>query len=97
MQKLYIMKRVIKIPLFILCFGLFNISCEDILTEEPESFLTPGTFPANEKDAIAATNAAYSRLYSSIISFYYAFTPSDVAFQGRHNMRPVSYFTNLTS
>lgn len=90
------MKRIIQIPFFLLCLGLLNISCEDILTEEPKSFLTPGNFPANEKDAIAATNAAYSRLYGNIISFYYAFTPSDVAFQGRHNTRPVSYFTNLT-
>lgn len=91
------MKKIVQIPIFLLCLGLLNISCEDILTEKPQSFLTPGTFPANEKDAIAATNAAYSRLYGNIISFYYAFTPSDVAFQGRHNTRPVSYFTNLTS
>ncbi len=88
--------------IFILLIGVISLtvvytSCSDILTEEPQSFLTPGSFPATEKDAIAATNAAYSRLYSSIISFYYAFTPSDVAFQGRHNTRPVSYFVNLTS
>lgn len=92
------MKNLIKYR-FLLCSCLLLLftSCEDILTEEPTSFLTPGTFPSNEKDAIAATNAAYSRLYSSIISFYYAFTPSDIAFQGRHNTRPVSYFTNLNS
>ncbi|MFT4567666.1 MAG: hypothetical protein ACI9FN_002633 [Saprospiraceae bacterium] len=88
--------------IFILFIGVIGLtvvytSCSDILTEEPRSFLTPGSFPATEKDAIAATNAAYSRLYSSIISFYYAFTPSDVAFQGRHNTRPVSYFVNLTA
>jgi len=88
-----VLKYLFLLPSLVLCLG----SCQDILTEEPKSFLTPGNFPANEKDAIAATNAAYSRLYSSIISFYYAFTPSDVAFQGRHNTRPVSYFTNLTS
>ncbi|MCK5372307.1 MAG: RagB/SusD family nutrient uptake outer membrane protein, partial [Cyclobacteriaceae bacterium] len=57
----------------------------------------PGSFPANEKDAIAATDAAYTKLHSSIISFYYGFTPSDIAFQGQHNMRPVSWFINLTS
>lgn len=91
------MKNIARIPLLILALSLLTMSCEDILTEEPVSFLTPGTFPANEKDAVAATNAAYSRLYSSIISFYYAFTPSDIAYQGRHNMRPVSYFVNLNS
>lgn len=91
------MKNIIKFPIIFLSMLVLFASCQDILTEEPTSFLTPGTFPANEKDAIAATNAAYSRLYGSIISFYYAFTPSDIAFQGRHNTRPVSYFTNLTS
>lgn len=91
------MNRAFQYPVLLLSLVLFFASCQDILTEEPTSFLTPGTFPASEKDAVAATNAAYSRLYSNIISFYYAFTPSDVAFQGRHNTRPVSYFTNLTS
>lgn len=91
------MNSVFKYSFLLLCLLVVLPSCKDILTEEPTSFLTPGTFPANEKDAIAATNAAYSRLYGSIISFYYAFTPSDVSFQGRHNTRPVSYFTNLTS
>lgn len=91
------MNSVFKYSFLLLSFLVVFASCKDILTEEPTSFLTPGTFPANEKDAIAATNAAYSRLYSSVISFYYAFTPSDVSFQGRHNTRPVSYFTNLTS
>ncbi len=80
----------------LLLLALSAWSCKDILTEEPKSFLTPGTFPSNEKDAVAATNAAYSRLQNSIISFYYAFTPSDIAYQGMHNQRPVSYFTNLT-
>lgn len=72
-------------------------SCEDIITEVPQDFLVPGSFPANEKDAVAATDAAYTKLHSSIISFYYGFTPSDIAFQGQHNMRPVSWFINLTS
>lgn len=76
---------------------MVGTSCEDIITEVPKSFLVPGTFPANEKDAVAATVAAYTKLHSSIISFYYGFTPSDIAFQGQHNMRPVSWFINLTS
>ncbi len=73
-----------------------SISCQDIITETPKDFLVPGDFPANEKDAIAATDAAYTKLHSNIISFYYGFTPSDIAFQGQHNMRPVSWFINLT-
>ena len=91
------MKKIYKIYLFIFVFSFSASSCEDILTEEPASFLTPGTFPANEKDAMAALTAAYSRLQSSIITFYYSFTPSDIAFQGYHNKRPSSYFVNLTS
>ena len=76
--------------------SFLSLSCEDIITEEPKDFLVPGSFPASEKDAIAATNAAYTKLHSSIISFYYGFTPSDIAFQGQHNRRPVSWFINLT-
>ncbi|WP_020531149.1 RagB/SusD family nutrient uptake outer membrane protein [Flexithrix dorotheae] len=91
------MKKIYKIHLILLLFCFSGTSCEDILTEEPKSFLTPGTFPANEKDATAAVNAAYSRLNSSIITWYYSFTPSDIAFQGFHNKRPSSYFTNLNS
>ncbi|MDN5213767.1 RagB/SusD family nutrient uptake outer membrane protein [Fulvivirgaceae bacterium BMA12] len=91
------MKKILQIFIITLVLGAVLSSCEDILTEKPTSFLTPGTFPGSEKDAVAATNAAYSRLYSTIISFYYSFTPSDVAFQGQHNTRPVSYFVNLTS
>jgi hypothetical protein len=84
------------IYLILIIVGITSISCEDIITEEPKDFLVPGSFPASEKDAIAATNAAYTKLHSSIISYYYGFTPSDIAFQGQHNMRPVSWFVNLT-
>lgn len=87
------MKKILYI--LILFFGL--TSCEDIITEKPIDFLVPGTFPATEQDAIAATTAAYTRLHSSIISFYYGFTPSDIAFQGQHNMRPVSWFLDLNA
>lgn len=86
----------INIYLFLLLLGVLASSCEDIITEQPKDFLVPGSFPATQKDAIAATDAAYTRLHSSIISFYYGFTPSDIAFQGQHNMRPVSWFINLT-
>ena len=85
------------IYLLLIFMIMAGTSCEDIITEVPKSFLVPGTFPANEKDAVAATVAAYTKLHSSIISFYYGFTPSDIAFQGQHNMRPVSWFINLTS
>lgn len=71
--------------------------CEDIVTEKPIDFLVPGNFPTTEKDALAATTAAYTRLHSSIISFYYAFNPSDISYQGQHNMRPVSWFIGLTA
>ena len=90
------MKKTYIYLILILTMGL-GMSCEDIITEVPKDFLVPGSFPANQKDAIAATDAAYTKLHSSIISFYYGFTPSDIAFQGQHNMRPVSWFINLTS
>ena len=70
-------------------------SCQDLLTENPKSFLTPENFPKTEKDAIAATNAVYSRLMSSPRELYYAFVPSDEAFQGYHNKRPLTYFAGL--
>lgn len=70
-------------------------SCEDLLTENPNSFLTPENFPKTEKDAIAATNAAYSRLFSSPREIYYAFVTTDEAFQGYHNKRPLTFFIDL--
>ena len=73
------------------------MACEDIITEEPLDFLVPGSFPESESDAVAATTAAYTRLHHSIISFYYGFTPSDIAFQGQHNRRPVSWFIDLNA
>ncbi len=84
------------IYLILILMIVMGTSCQDIITENPKDFLVPGSFPATEKDAIAATDAAYTKLHSSIISFYYGFTPSDIAFQGQHNMRPVSWFINLT-
>lgn len=77
--------------------SLALVSCEDIITEEPLDFLVPGSFPGSEADAVAATTAAYTRLHSSIISFYYGFIPSDIAFQGQHNKRPVSWFIDLNA
>lgn len=86
-----------KIAYTFLMIAIGLVSCEDIITEKPIDFLVPGSFPATEQDALAATTAAYTRLNSNIISFYYAFTPSDIAFQGQHNMRPVSWFLDLNS
>lgn len=88
------MKKII----YILIIGIFTTTgCEDIITEKPIDFLVPGSFPSDERDAVAATTAAYTRLQSNIISFYYGFTPSDIAFQGQHNMRPVSWFIDLNA
>ncbi len=87
------MKKILYILITIFTFT----SCEDIITEKPIDFLVPGTFPATEQDAVAATTAAYTRLQSSILSFYYGFNPSDISFQGQHNMRPVSWFLDLNA
>ncbi|GGW51111.1 RagB/SusD family nutrient uptake outer membrane protein [Arenibacter certesii] len=84
-----------KLVFFGILVGITFLSCDDIITEKPIDFLVPGSFPANEQDALAATTAAYTRLHSNIISFYYGFTPSDIAFQGQHNMRPISWFLDL--
>jgi len=37
-------------------------SCEKFLTEDPKSFLTPGNFYKNEKDALAALNGVFSTM-----------------------------------
>lgn len=87
------MKNISKI---LVLFVLVLCSCtEDILTENPKSFLTPESFPNNEADAIAATNAAYSRLHSNNRDLYYGFVGTDEAFQGFHNKRPITWFLNL--
>ena len=69
------MKKINKIHIFLLVFCFIGFSCEDILTEDPKSFLTPGSFPSTEKDAEAALMAAYSRLQTNVITFYYSFYP----------------------
>lgn len=87
------MKNITKI---LVLYVLALCSCsDDILTEDPKSFLTPESFPNNEKDAIAATNAAYSRLHSNNRDLYYGFVGTDEAFQGFHNQRPITWFVNL--
>ncbi|MGQ8338823.1 RagB/SusD family nutrient uptake outer membrane protein [Sunxiuqinia sp. A32] len=90
------MRNSLKILIFtsILTSILFT-SCKDILTEDPQSFLSPENFPKTEKDAIAATTAAYSKLFSSAREFYVSFIPSDFTFQGFHNKRPLTYFVGL--
>ena len=86
-------KLVLLIFIILSCIAI--TSCQDLLTENPKSFLSPENFPTTEKDAIAATNAVYSRLFSSPRELYYAFVPSDEAFQGYHNKRALTYFAGL--
>jgi starch-binding outer membrane protein, SusD/RagB family len=88
------MKNIIQIILMLVLITVVS-SCEDILTEKPKSFLTPGVFPTTEQDAIAATNAAYSRIYAGARDLYVASFPSDITFQGYHNKRPLTWFTGL--
>lgn len=87
--------KKIKIIGFVIFFLAIFSSCEDILTERPKDFLSPENFPETEKDAIAATNAAYSRLFSGPRDLYVSFVPSDIAFQGFHNKRPLTWFVGL--
>ena len=87
------MKKFTRI-VFLVFFVCLSCS-EDILTEDPKSFLTPESFPNTEKDAMAATNAAYSRLYINPRELYYGFVGTDEAFQGFHNKRPITWFINL--
>lgn len=89
------MKYSLKILIISLLTSIIISSCEDLLRENPKSFLTPDNFPKTEKDAIAATNAIYSRLFSSPREIYYGFVPTDEAFQGYHNKRPLTYFLDL--
>jgi len=87
------MNKISKIILLVIV--VFCSCSEDILTEDPKSFLTPESFPNNEKDAIAATNASYSRLHSNARDLYYGFVGTDEAFQGFHNQRAITWFINL--
>lgn len=90
------MKNSLKIFVFAsLLTSIVFSSCKDILTENPQSFLSPENFPKTEKDAVAATTAAYSKLFSSPREFYVSFIPSDFTFQGLHNQRPLTYFVGL--
>lgn len=90
------MKNSLKIFVFAsLLTSIVFSSCKDILTENPQSFLSPENFPKTEKDAVAATTAAYSKLFSSPREFYVSFIPSDFTFQGLHNKRPLTYFVGL--
>ncbi|MBK0383064.1 RagB/SusD family nutrient uptake outer membrane protein [Pedobacter sp. SD-b] len=91
------MKKIFKVYCLLALMSVCISSCKDILTEKPTSFLTPGSFPGNQKDALAAVNAAYSRIFSSTISFYYGCVTTDEAFQGYHNKRPSVYFANLSA
>ena len=75
---------------------VFLASCEDILTEKPAIFLSESNFYKTERDAISATNATYSNLFSGIIQYYYPTVTTDVAYQGAHNQRALAYFRNLT-
>lgn len=86
-------KKILVIFIILSCIAI--TSCQDLLTEDPKSFLTPGNFPTTEKDAIAATNAVYSSLLINVRELYFAFVPSDEAFQGYHNKRALTYFAGL--
>lgn len=61
MKKKYIYKtfNVLLVTLFML-----NISCENLLEETPETFLSEANFYNTESDAIAAVNGIYQRLTS---------------------------------
>lgn len=48
-----------------LCLVFFAAGCsEDFLDQPPRSALTVGSFPANEEDAVLATNACYNSMRS---------------------------------
>lgn len=89
------MKKLICYSIVLTMIIVTLMSCKDILTENPKSFVSPEGFPTTEREAIAATNAAYSRLYGGPRDLYVRFVSSDIAFQGFHNKRPVTYFQGL--
>lgn len=72
---------------------LIGAACQDILEEDPQTFLSETSFYQTPEDAILATNATYSRLFQGIIQWYYPSVATDVSYQGLHNQRPVANFT----
>ncbi len=50
---------------FLIITGI-HYSCEDLLTENPEDRFVVGNFYSSERDAMAAVNAIYSRLYGGM-------------------------------
>ncbi len=88
------MKKILKLSL--VAAAVVLVSCEDILTEKPQIFLSESNFYKTAKDAVSATNATYSNLFADIIQYYYPTVTTDEAFQGAHNQRALAYFLNLT-
>lgn len=63
---------------YLLLIAVIFFSCEDILTEEPVIFLSETNFYKTEKDAVSATNATYSELFSSYVQYYYPTVATDI-------------------
>lgn len=64
---------------------LMNLSCSDILTEDPPSFVTVENFFQNEADARAAVIAIYTHLHPRPDQFLPGIWGTDVAFDRRPN------------
>lgn len=92
------MKQLFYFILLVIGITAFYSCTKNITTEVPIDFLVPGSFPANEADAVSATTAAYSRMHAGpnngnmLINWYYNETPFEICFQGNHNQRSYSWY-----
>ncbi len=97
-KKMYILKKLRKIALSLLGgMVLLNISCSDVLTEDPPSFVTVENFFQNEADARAAVIAIYTYLQVNENEFLPSIWGTDLAFDRRGNNPIANYNTPLNS
>lgn len=69
-----------KLLTLMIAMTLSLVSCEDILTENPNSFVTVENFFKSKEDGRAAVNATYSWLYTHWVTFLPAMSGTDIAF-----------------
>ena len=86
------MKKIITLLLMI---GFFS-SCEDLLEEVPNDFISRANFYKNATDAQAAVTGAYSSFYNNYGITYWLFLVNHADYEnGRGSQAPISDFSQV--
>src|SRR5690606_40395092 len=86
------MKKIITLLLMI---GFFS-SCEDLLEEVPNDFISRANFYKNATDAQAAVTGAYSSFYNNYGINYWLFLVNHTDYEnGRGSQAPISDFSQV--